>query len=70
VLFDRFMIEEQFGWRVAENCPDALRYWIQKICLRLARQKLVRGRFFYLTDLFAEDVAKRKLPVYCVAIFL
>ena len=25
VLFDRFMIEEQFGWRVAENCPDALR---------------------------------------------
>jgi glycosyltransferase involved in cell wall biosynthesis len=25
VLFDRFMIEEQFGWRVAENCPDCLR---------------------------------------------
>ncbi|CAM1334858.1 glycosyltransferase [Tenacibaculum aestuariivivum] len=25
VLFDRFMMEEQFGWRVAENCPDALR---------------------------------------------
>lgn len=25
VLFDRFMIEEQFGWRVAESCPDALR---------------------------------------------
>ena len=24
VLFDRFMIEEQFGWRVAENCPDAI----------------------------------------------
>jgi hypothetical protein len=31
VLFDRFMIEEQFGWRVAENCPDALLVWIQKI---------------------------------------
>ena len=25
VLFDRFMIEEQFGWRVAEQCPNALR---------------------------------------------
>ncbi len=21
VLFDRFMIEEQYGWRVMENCP-------------------------------------------------
>ncbi|MBT8243947.1 glycosyltransferase family 4 protein [Winogradskyella sp.] len=25
VLFDRFMTEEQFGWRVAEQCPNALR---------------------------------------------
>jgi glycosyltransferase involved in cell wall biosynthesis len=25
VLFDRFMMEEQFGWRVAEQCPNALR---------------------------------------------
>ena len=25
VLFDRFMTEEQFGWRVAEICPHALR---------------------------------------------
>ncbi len=25
VLFDRFMMEEQFGWRVSENCPNALR---------------------------------------------
>jgi len=24
VLFDRFIIEEQFGWRVRENCPNAL----------------------------------------------
>jgi hypothetical protein len=29
VLFDRFMIEEQFGWRVAETV-DAYD-WIQKI---------------------------------------
>lgn len=25
VLFDRFITEEQFGWRIAENCPAALR---------------------------------------------
>ncbi len=25
VLFDRFMTEEQFGWRVAEHCPTAMR---------------------------------------------
>ncbi|PMU12076.1 MULTISPECIES: glycosyltransferase [unclassified Pseudomonas] len=25
VLFDRFMMEEQFGWRVEKHCPHALR---------------------------------------------
>ncbi|WP_017906970.1 glycosyltransferase [Pseudomonas asplenii] len=25
VLFDRFMMEEQFGWRVEKHCPDAIR---------------------------------------------
>ena len=25
VLFDRFMMEEQFGWRVEQQCPDCLR---------------------------------------------
>lgn len=25
VVFDRFMTEEQYGWRIAEQCPDALR---------------------------------------------
>jgi len=25
VMFDRFMMEEQFGWRVEQQCPDALR---------------------------------------------
>jgi hypothetical protein len=25
VIFDRFMTEEQFGWRVAENCPNTIR---------------------------------------------
>ncbi|PZU91348.1 MAG: glycosyltransferase [Chryseobacterium sp.] len=25
VIFDRYVTEEQFGWRVSENCPDALK---------------------------------------------
>ena len=55
VLFDRFMMEEQFGWRVAENCPDALRILdtIDLHCLRLARQQAFKEkRDFDLEDLF------------------
>ena len=29
VVFDRFMTEEQFGWRVADFCPKAIRKFLQ-----------------------------------------
>ena len=64
VLFDRFMMEEQFGWRVAENCPDALRLLDTEDlhCLRLARQKAFKeNRIFSIDDLLVEDVAKREI---------
>jgi glycosyltransferase involved in cell wall biosynthesis len=64
VLFDRFMMEEQFGWRVAENCPDALRILDTEDlhCLRLARQKAFKeNRNFILEDLLKEDIAKREI---------
>ena len=64
VLFDRFMIEEQFGWRVAENCPSALRILDTEDlhCLRLARQKAFKeNRVFKSTDLVSEEVAKREI---------
>ena len=40
VLFDRFMTEEQFGWRVVENAPNALRILDTEDLhsLRIARQ--------------------------------
>lgn len=40
VLFDRFMIEEQFGWRVENVCPTALRVLDTSDlhCLREARR--------------------------------
>lgn len=46
VLFDRFMMEEQFGWRVEQHCPQALR--VLETCdlqsLRDARQALLKER--------------------------
>lgn len=63
VLFDRFMTEEQFGWRVAENCPGALRILDTEDlhCLRQARQKAFKeSRDFSLADLFSE-VARREI---------
>ena len=40
VIFDRFMIEEQFGWRVEKACSQALRVLDTSDlhCLREARQ--------------------------------
>lgn len=46
VLFDRFMMEEQFGWRVEKHCPNALRVLetsdLQS--LRDARQQRLKDR--------------------------
>ena len=63
VLFDRFMVEEQFGWRVSESCPNALKILDTEDlhCLRQARQLAIKeNREFTLEDLFS-DVAKREI---------
>ncbi|MTI88265.1 MAG: glycosyltransferase family 4 protein [Balneolaceae bacterium] len=63
VLFDRFMTEEQFGWRVAEEHPAALRILDTEDlhCLRDAREQAWKeGRAFHTTDLFS-DIAKREI---------
>ena len=41
VMFDRFMLEEQFGWRVEQACPNALRILDMEDChaLRAAREQ-------------------------------
>jgi len=64
VLFDRFMVEEQFGWRVIEKCPKAIRILDTEDvhCLRTARQKAFKeNRIFELKDLLSEEVAKREI---------
>jgi O-antigen biosynthesis protein len=63
VLFDRFMMEEQFGWRVEKNCPQALKILDTEDlqCLRHARHQAVKAeREFVKADLFS-DLAKREI---------
>lgn len=63
VLFDRFITEEQFGWRVAENCPNALRILDTEDLhfLRKAREDAVNnGLDFTAANLYTET-AKREL---------
>lgn len=64
VLFDRFVTEEQFGWRVAEHCPNALRMLDTEDlhCLRRARKKTSRnGQQFSNQDLLTAKDAKREI---------
>jgi len=63
VSFDRFMMEEQFGWRVDKNCPDAVKILdtVDLQCLRQARHEAVKAdREMTKADLFG-DIAKREI---------
>lgn len=61
VVFDRFTTEEQFGWRVAENCPQALRILDTEDlhCLRVARYQSWKGN--QSVDARTLDIAKREI---------
>tara|TARA_R110002050_G_scaffold1244_4_gene8701 strand:- start:133039 stop:134262 length:1224 start_codon:yes stop_codon:yes gene_type:complete len=63
VMFDRFMMEEQFGWRVEKNCPKALKILDTEDlqCLRHARHQATKeNREMTQADLFS-DLAKREI---------
>lgn len=63
VLFDRFMMEEQFAWRVEKNCPSAVKILDTEDlqCLRQARHEAIKaGRDLSQSDLFS-DIAKREI---------
>lgn len=63
VMFDRFMVEEQYGWRVQQECPNALLILDTEDLhfLRLARQETAKkNRDLVHTDLFS-DTAKREI---------
>jgi len=64
VLFDRFMTEEQFGWRVAEECPNALRILDTEDLhsLRKVRQDCFKKKNeFSVTDWLQADITKREI---------
>lgn len=63
-LFDRFTTEEQFGWRVSKNCPDALKILDTEDLhsLRTVRGLKVKQNLpFELKDLLSEDLSKREI---------
>lgn len=66
VVFDRFMSEEQYGWRVAENVPNTLRIveTIDLHCLRTSRQEMLKSGENLTTTLLKNDTAKRELACY------
>lgn len=64
VLFDRFLTEEQFGWRVAEFAPNALRILDTEDLhsLRQVREQAVRqGTEFILEDWLKDEITLREL---------
>ncbi len=67
VIFDRFTTEEQFGWRVARQCPNAQRILdtIDLHCLRTARQTALKeNRDFTKADLFNETAKREVAAIY------
>jgi len=63
VLFDRFMMEEQFGWRVAENCPGTLKILDTEDlhCLRKAREQAFKDDVPLDKTYLFRDIAKREI---------
>lgn len=63
VLFDRFMTEEQYGWRVAEHCPKALRILDTEDlhCLRKGRQQAFKDDSTFDKSYLFNDTAKREI---------
>lgn len=67
VMFDRFMLEEQFGWRVEQQCPNALRLLDTEDLhfLRLARQQAFKaGREVTLQDVHSEQAQREIAAIY------
>lgn len=63
VMYDRFMIEEQFGWRISAQCPNALTLLDTEDLhfLRYARQELCKKEEGHLEDYLYSERTKREL---------
>jgi glycosyltransferase involved in cell wall biosynthesis len=63
VLFDRFMMEEQFGWRVEQQCPNALKLLDTEDLhfLRQARHAAYKQNREVVVEDLHSDLAKREV---------
>ena len=64
VLFDRFMTEEQFGWRITEHVPDALRVLDTEDLhsLRKSREEVLKKAGSWNRDHWLQhDMTKREV---------
>jgi len=63
VVFDRFMIEEQYGWRIAKHCPDAIRILDTEDLhsLRAARQQAFEANRELAEIDYKGTIAKREI---------
>lgn len=64
VLFDRFLTEEQFGWRVAEHCPKAVRVLDTEDLhsLRHVREECQKKGFSFSSEFWLQgDKTKREM---------
>jgi len=63
VLFDRFMSEEQFGWRVTAHCPNAIKVLDTEDLhfLRRGRQQAFKDNIEVTDDHLLNDTSKREI---------
>ena len=63
VLFDRFMMEEQFGWRVSQVCPHAVQILDTEDLhfLRKARQEALKSGIELTPEMLQSDTSKREI---------
>ncbi|MEH6535667.1 MAG: glycosyltransferase family 4 protein [Psychroserpens sp.] len=63
VLFDRFMTEEQFGWRVSQHCPETIKLLDTEDLhfLRRARQQAFKDDSEVTNHYLLNDTAKREI---------
>ena len=63
VIFDRYITEEQFGWRISEQCPNALKILDTEDLhfLRKAREVAVKNNLSIEEVNLYSDTAKREI---------
>lgn len=64
VLFDRYVTEEQFGWRVSENCPNAVKiidtedlHFLREARRKAFVDKRIVEKKDFINDVFVREMA-------------